>query len=55
MERSAELLIESPLPVSVIARLVGYRSPAQFAKAFRRRYRLAPTQLRRLGSKLDQE
>lgn len=50
MERSAELLVESSLPVSVIARLVGYQSAAQFAKAFRRRYQLAPTQVRSINS-----
>ena len=49
MERSAELLVESSLPVSAIAGLVGYRQPPQFAKAFRRYYQLAPTQLRAIN------
>jgi AraC-like DNA-binding protein len=50
MERSAELLVESSLPVSAVAGLVGYRQPTQFAKAFRRYYELAPTQLRHINS-----
>lgn len=33
MQRAAELLIESKLPVHRIAERVGYRQPAQFAKA----------------------
>lgn len=50
MERSAELLIESHIPVSAIASLVGYRQPNQFTKAFRRYYQLTPTELRKLNS-----
>ncbi len=50
MKRSAELLVESSLPVSAIAHLVGYRSPTQFTKAFRRHYHLAPSQLRKAKS-----
>ena len=46
MERAAALLRESSLPVAVVARSVGYRQPAQFAKAFRRRYGHAPSQWR---------
>jgi len=50
MERSTELLIESSLPVSAIAHLVGYRWPSDFTKAFRRHYQLVPTQLRSINS-----
>ncbi len=46
MQRAAELLHESSLSVAEIARSVGYRQPAQFAKAFRRYYQLAPSQWR---------
>jgi AraC family transcriptional regulator of adaptative response / methylphosphotriester-DNA alkyltransferase methyltransferase len=46
MQRSAELLAESSLSVAQIARLVGYRQPPQFAKAFRRYYHLTPTEWR---------
>jgi AraC family transcriptional regulator of adaptative response / methylphosphotriester-DNA alkyltransferase methyltransferase len=38
MERARELLCESSYCVQEIARMVGYREPAQFAKAFRRAY-----------------
>lgn len=50
MERAAELIVDSPLAISAIAGRVGYRQPTQFAKAFRRYYRLAPTQLRNISS-----
>ena len=46
MERAAELLHQSSLPVAEVARSVGYRQPAQFAKAFRRYHQLAPSQWR---------
>lgn len=46
MERAAELLQESSLPVAEITRRVGYREPAQFAKAFRRYYGLPPSRWR---------
>ena len=46
MERAAELLRESSLPVAEVARRVGYRQPAQFAKAFRRCHGLSPSQWR---------
>ena len=49
MERAAQLLVESSLPVTAIAPRVGYRQPTQFAKAFKRYYELAPTQLRRMS------
>ena len=43
MAAAAELLIEQrAIPVSDVARLVGYRQRAQFARAFRRRYGVAP-------------
>lgn len=46
MERAAELLRESSLSVAEIGRRVGYRQPAQFTKAFRRYYGLAPAHWR---------
>jgi AraC family transcriptional regulator of adaptative response / methylphosphotriester-DNA alkyltransferase methyltransferase len=47
MQHAARLLQASELPVSEIARRVGYRQPAQFAKAFRRHYDSAPSVFRR--------
>ena len=46
MERAVELLERSTLPVGDIARQVGYTQPAQFAKAFRRRHGVSPTEFR---------
>lgn len=52
MQHAAELLRGTARPVSEITRSVGYRHSAQFAKAFRRYYGLAPTQWRK---KVDRE
>ena len=43
MARAAELLSEGAIPVSRVATSVGYRQPAQFAKAFRRHHGSAPS------------
>src|SRR4051812_42840843 len=49
MERAAELLARRGLTVREVARRVGYRQPAQFAKAFRRHQGLAPSAFRSGG------
>jgi transcriptional regulator GlxA family with amidase domain len=49
MERAAELLAADRLSVREVARLVGYRQPAQFAKAFRRHLGVAPSEYRGNG------
>jgi AraC-like DNA-binding protein len=46
MDRAAEMLQTRGLTVREVARRVGYRQPAQFAKAFRRRHGLAPSDFR---------
>ena len=46
MQRAAELLSYRRLTVREVARRVGYRQPAQFAKAFRRHQGLAPSVFR---------
>ncbi|HZO36868.1 MAG TPA: helix-turn-helix transcriptional regulator [Solirubrobacteraceae bacterium] len=46
MERAAELLEQRDLTVRDIARRVGYRQPAQFAKAFRRHHGATPSRYR---------
>ena len=43
MREASRLLRETPLPVAVVARQVGYRQPAQFAKTFRRLYGQTPS------------
>jgi AraC family transcriptional regulator of adaptative response / methylphosphotriester-DNA alkyltransferase methyltransferase len=46
MARAAELLRSGALPVNRVASAVGYRQPAQFAKAFRRHHGTAPSAFR---------
>jgi len=46
MDRAAELLSHPGLTVREIAHRVGYRQPAQFAKAFRRHHGVAPSDYR---------
>jgi anti-anti-sigma factor len=47
MQHGAALLLTTDLPVSEVARRVGYRQAAQFAKAFRRHHGVSPSGLRR--------
>ncbi len=49
MERAGELLGGGALNVRDVARRVGYRQPAQFAKAFRRHHGVAPSEYRAAG------
>jgi transcriptional regulator GlxA family with amidase domain len=46
MERAAVMLSDRSLTVREVARRVGYRQPAQFAKAFRRHLGVAPSDYR---------
>lgn len=43
---ACELLAEQAIPIRDVARLVGYRSAAHFAAAFRRRYGVSPARFR---------
>jgi AraC family transcriptional regulator, regulatory protein of adaptative response / methylphosphotriester-DNA alkyltransferase methyltransferase len=49
MDRAAELLDGPGVTVREVARRVGYRQPAQFAKAFRRAKGVAPSDYRAAG------
>ena len=49
MDRAAGLLNDRGLTVREVARRVGYRQPAQFAKAFRRHLGVAPSDYRVRG------
>ena len=49
MDRAAELLRVRTMTVRDIANRVGYRQPAQFAKAFRRHHGVAPSDYRAQG------
>jgi AraC family transcriptional regulator, regulatory protein of adaptative response / methylphosphotriester-DNA alkyltransferase methyltransferase len=51
MEKAAELLTARGLTVREVAHRVGYRQPAQFAKAFRRHLGVAPSDLRADGAR----
>jgi AraC family transcriptional regulator of adaptative response / methylphosphotriester-DNA alkyltransferase methyltransferase len=52
MAAAAALLIEQPaIAVADVARLVGYRQPSHFARAFRRRYGLPPAGFRAAARK----
>jgi AraC-like DNA-binding protein len=42
LHNAAELLAHQPLTVADVSRLVGYRQPSHFIKAFRRRYGTTP-------------
>lgn len=46
MHRAAQMLGDRSLTVREVARRVGYRQPAQFAKAFRRHIGVAPSDYR---------
>jgi AraC family transcriptional regulator, regulatory protein of adaptative response / methylphosphotriester-DNA alkyltransferase methyltransferase len=52
MRRAVELLRTGRTPVREVAANVGYRQPAQFAKAFRRHHGAAPSSLRRFPQSL---
>ena len=53
MEKAAELLSARGLTVREVAHRVGYRQPAQFAKAFRRQLGVAPSDYRADGTRND--
>jgi AraC family transcriptional regulator, regulatory protein of adaptative response / methylphosphotriester-DNA alkyltransferase methyltransferase len=46
MRKAAQLLHDRSLTIREVARRVGYRQPAQFAKAFRRHHGTAPSAFR---------
>ena len=52
MERAAELLATRMFTVREVAHRVGYRQPAQFAKAFRRHRGVSPSDFRASGGSL---
>jgi transcriptional regulator GlxA family with amidase domain len=49
MRRASELLANRSTPVRDVARSVGYHEPAQFSKAFRRRFGTPPSRFREGG------
>ena len=55
MERAAEMLAARTLTVREVAHRVGYRQPAQFAKAFRRYRGVAPSDFKAAAGRLPRE
>jgi len=53
MQKAAEMLATRTLTVREVAHRVGYRQPAQFAKAFRRHQGMAPSDFRSGGRTLQ--
>jgi AraC-like DNA-binding protein len=49
MQKAAEMLATRGMTVREVAHRVGYRQPAQFAKAFRRQLGVAPSDFRANG------
>ena len=52
MVRAAQLLRQDSMPVNRVAQAVGYRQPAQFAKAFRRHHGGPPSAFRQASATL---
>jgi len=50
MDRARDMLVTGDDTVRSVAARVGYSQPAQFAKAFRRRHGVSPSELRRNGN-----
>lgn len=50
LDRAAQMLAISPLPIKAIATAVGYASRSHFANAFRERFGVEPSQYRRSAS-----
>jgi AraC family transcriptional regulator of adaptative response / methylphosphotriester-DNA alkyltransferase methyltransferase len=53
MERAGDLLRHGNLTIREVAHRVGYRQPAQFAKAFRRHHGAAPSGFRATESRFS--
>jgi AraC-like DNA-binding protein len=53
MDKAAELLSTRGMTVREVAHRVGYRQPAQFAKAFRRHIGVAPSDFRAEGRRMN--
>jgi AraC-like DNA-binding protein len=54
LEKAAELLRATRLPVGSIARRVGYRDVSRFGQHFKRRFRRTPSKYRRTTNKSDE-
>jgi AraC family transcriptional regulator, regulatory protein of adaptative response / DNA-3-methyladenine glycosylase II len=50
-----KLIVETEMPIMTVARTAGFLSLRRFNDAFQKRFRRAPSQLRKTGSKSDSE
>ncbi len=55
MQRAAEMLAGRRMTVREVAHRVGYRQPAQFAKAFRRAYGVSPSDFRHTAPPIHED
>jgi len=55
LDAAARLLQGASIPVSDVARRVGYRQSSHFARAFRRRYRVSPSAYRAQSSQASRQ
>jgi AraC-like DNA-binding protein len=55
LDAAARLLQGASIPVSDVARRVGYRQAGHFARAFRRRYRVSPSAYRAQSSQASRQ
>ncbi len=53
MQRARRLLVETSLPVLVVAERSGFSEPTNFTAAFRKHFALPPSDLRRVASRPD--
>src|ERR671937_725822 len=53
MRKAADMLVTRTVTVREVAHRVGYRQPAQFAKAFRRHHGVAPSAFRAGGARFQ--
>ena len=50
LDAAAALLQSTNFPVAKVARMVGYKSPSSFVRAFRKRYQTCPSSFQQDGS-----
>ena len=49
LEKARRMLVEQGLPVSTVAKAVGFSALSHFSRAFAQRFSVSPTSLRRGG------
>ncbi|WP_185287953.1 AraC family transcriptional regulator [Chryseobacterium lactis] len=49
MEQAKKMLLEGDLNINEISELVGYKNPRHFSTAFKRKYHVIPSQLKKMN------